>query len=143
MRDREFRALAEVTPLAGSGRLTHFPLGHPGGSLGFRLDWPGHSLAYVTDTTAAVDAGYREQLRGVDLLIHECTFPDGFADLAARTGHSCLSPVAELARWAGVGRLVLVHFNSLINSAEPLDLTPARAIFPNVALGHDRMSVEF
>ena len=41
------------TELRGGGRLSHFPLDHPGGSIGYRLDWPGHSMAYVTDTTAA------------------------------------------------------------------------------------------
>ena len=49
----------------------------------------------------------------VHLLVHECTFADGLEDLAALTGHSCLTPVAELARDAAVGRLVLVHFNAL------------------------------
>ena len=37
-------------PLGGT--LKSFPLQHPGGSLGFRVDWDEHSLAYVTDTTA-------------------------------------------------------------------------------------------
>jgi hypothetical protein len=32
----EFRALQQEAPLPGRGRLTHFPLKHPGGSLGFR-----------------------------------------------------------------------------------------------------------
>jgi phosphoribosyl 1,2-cyclic phosphodiesterase len=54
----------ESAPLAGEvklpadGVLTHFPLTHPGGSVGYRLDWPGRSLAYVTDTTARVDSDY-------------------------------------------------------------------------------------
>src|SRR5438876_3666067 len=51
----EFRPLAKEVVLPGCGRLTHFPLKHPGGSIGLRLDWPGHSLAYVTDTTASDD----------------------------------------------------------------------------------------
>ena len=46
--------------------LDNFPLDHPGGSIGLRLDWPGHSMAYVTDTTATVDAQYIEAIRGVD-----------------------------------------------------------------------------
>ncbi|HOT62947.1 MAG TPA: hypothetical protein PLU93_08795, partial [Treponemataceae bacterium] len=47
-----------VEPLPAGGQLTHFPLAHQGGSRGFRLDWPGHSMAYVTDTTATPDADY-------------------------------------------------------------------------------------
>ena len=72
----DLRALAAEEPLAGGGRLTHFPLEHPGGSIGFRLDWPGRSMAYVTDTTAADDSPYLDAIRGVDLLVHECYFPD-------------------------------------------------------------------
>ena len=139
----EFRPLTDPVTLSGGGQLTYFPLTHPGGSLGFRLDWPGHSLAYVTDTTAADDAAYLEHIRGVDLLVHECYFNDALADRAKLTGHSCLSPVARLARAANVGRLVLVHINPLDVSSTPLDLAAARAIFPATEVGEDRMEIEF
>ena len=64
--------------------LTHFPLQHPGGAVGYRLDWRDRSMAYVTDTTARDDANYIEKIRGVDLLIHECYFPDGWEEKAER-----------------------------------------------------------
>src|SRR6476646_4928826 len=50
----QFAPLVESCALPDSGTLRHFPLVHPGGSLGFRLDWPGHSMAYITDTTAKI-----------------------------------------------------------------------------------------
>ena len=100
----EFRRLTAEVPLAQGGRLTHFPLRHPGGALGFRLDWPHHSMAYVTDTTATQEADYLDAIRGVDLLLHECYFPDQMADLAELTGHSVTTPVLQLApRPASVG----------------------------------------
>ncbi len=129
--------------LADGGRLTAFSLEHPGRSLGFRLDWPDRSMAYVTDTTAALEAGYVEAIRGVDLLVHECNFPDSLAELARRTGHSCTSAVAEVARAAGVGRLVLTHLNPLDDSEAFLNLSAARSIFPRVELGFDRMELTF
>lgn len=129
--------------LSKGGRLTHFPLQHNGGSIGFRLDWPGHSMAYVTDTTAAPDANYVEEIRGVDLLVHECYFPDAYADWAKKTGHSCTTPVAEVARKARVGRLVLVHLNPLATEDDPIGLEVARAIFPKTQLGEDLMELEF
>jgi len=129
--------------LPGGGRLTYFPLEHPGGSIGYRLDWPGHSMAYVTDTTATADAAYIERIRGVDLLIHECYFPDEYAEFARKTGHSFTTPVAELARQAGVRRLVLVHLNPTATADDPIGLDVARAIFPETTLGEDRMEVEF
>ena len=59
-------------------------------------------MAYVTDTTARADAKYLDAIRGVDLLVHECYFPDSMAELAALTGHSVTTRVAQLARNAGV-----------------------------------------
>ena len=139
----ESRPLTDEIALASGGRLTHFPLKHQGGSIGFRLDWPGHSMAYVTDTTAKADAGYVQKIQGVDLLVHECYFPDTHADWAEKTGHSCTTPVAEVAKAAQVGRLVLVHLDPLSNEDDPIDVEVARAIFPESQLGSDLMEVEF
>jgi ribonuclease Z len=88
----DFHTLQGPVDLAGGGRLTYFPLEHPGGSLGFRLDWPGRSMAYVTDTTARTDADYVRHIRGVDLLVHECYFSDDLAEFANKTGHSNVTP---------------------------------------------------
>jgi ribonuclease Z len=140
----EFRALEnEETPLARGGRLTWFPLLHPGGSIGFRLDWPGHCMAYVTDTSAAPDSQYIRAIRGVDLLVHECYFSDAHADWATLTGHSHTMPVAEVARRAGVGRLVLTHINPLATEDDPVGVDVAREIFPATELGYDGMELEF
>jgi ribonuclease Z len=139
----DVKPLAEEMQLAGGGRLTHFALAHPGGSQGFRLDWPGRSMAYVTDTTAAADAAYIEKIRGVNLLVHECFYPDSRADLALKYGHSCLTPVLEVARAAGVGRLILTHINPLLADDYAADLSAAAKIFPRVEIGEDLMEVEF
>ena len=93
----EYKPLAGPVAIADGGRLTHFPLAHRGGSVGFRLDWPGHSMAYVTDTTASEDAAYVDSIRGVDLLVHECYFGDDQAAQAETTGHSTTSQVARVA----------------------------------------------
>ena len=125
------------------GRLRHFPLVHQGQSQGFRLDWPGHSLAYVTDTTSAPDAPYLEAIRGVDLLLHECYFPDGWEDLAEKTGHTCTSQVVRAAAQARVGRLVMIHVNPLVHDDAALGIDKALAIFPCTELGHDGMELVF
>jgi len=135
--------LAQSVALAGGGRLVHFPVVHQGQTIGYRLDWPGHSLAYVTDTTASLDAAYVERIRGVNLLVHECYFPDGREDRARLTGHSCTTPVAQVAKAAGVGRLVLVHVNPLAVADDPVGLAVARAVFPNTELGEDGMEIAF
>ena len=132
----------EIVDVPLDGKLTPFPLKHPGGSLGFRVDWPNHSMAYVTDTTAHSGAEYVAKIKGVDLLVHECHFPDGYESLAETTGHSCLTPVAEISREADVGFTVIVHLNPL-NQDEPLlDLEAVRPIFENILIGEDNMIVK-
>lgn len=139
----DFRPLAGPVDLPGGGRLTYFPLVHPGGSLGFRLDWPDRSMAYVTDTTARADADYIQHIRGVDLLVHECYFSDDLAEFAEKTGHSNTTPVAQVAAAADVGQLLLVHLNPLVNEVDPVGLEIARAIFPATTIGVDNASIDF
>jgi phosphoribosyl 1,2-cyclic phosphodiesterase len=61
--------------LPRGGRLIPIPLEHPCGSLGFRLDWPGHSMAYITDTTVARRRLRVQGLPSRDLLFTNVTFP--------------------------------------------------------------------
>ncbi len=139
-----FVELTGDVPLRGGGSLSWFPLErHPGGSVGFRLEWPGHSLAYVTDTVAAIDANYVQKIQGVDLLIHEAYFNDDQRAMAELTGHSRVTDVARVAAAAQVKRLVMVHMNPLSDDDQPLDLTAARQEFPLLEVGHDGMEVEF
>ncbi len=137
------RELQPAFALPGDGKLTHFPLSHPGGSVGFRLDWPDRSLAYVTDTTAKADAAYIEAIRGVDVLIHECHMADGKERFAELTGHSCTTPVAQVAAAAGVKRLLLTHFNPLNDSDDPIDIAAARKLVPDVTIAEDNFEIEF
>lgn len=139
----EFQPLAGPTEIAGGGTLRYFPLEHPGGSLGFRLDWPVRSLAYVTDTTARENAPYIDEIRDVDLLVHECYFPDGNAKLAEKTGHSCLSPVLEVARRAKAKRLILIHVNPLATDDDPLGLDLIGDPGLPVSIGYDLQRIEF
>ncbi len=137
----EYRELAAEVALRDGGKLTHIPLVHPGGSTGFRIDWPGKSFAYITDTTASPD--YLEFIRGVDLLIHECNFSDAMAQWSATSGHSNTTPVAELARDAQVKRLYLTHIDPQHPEDDPIGIETARAIFPATEIAEDLMEVEF
>lgn len=139
----ELAPLPPKVELADGGVLTHFPLKHPGGSVGFRLDWPDRSMAYVTDTVAAPDAPYVDHLHGVDLLVHECYFNDDETEQAELTGHSCLGQVVQVAAKANVGRLVLVHINPLLENDDDIGLSGARQVFANTQIGADRMEINF
>jgi len=141
----EFRALGPSLAMPCGARVRYFPLKHPSGTVGYRLDFADRSLAYVTDTTATDDAAYAEAVRGVDLLVHECSYADGDADarLATSYGHSVAGAVARLARRAQVGRLLLVHINPQHPQDDPVGLASVRAVFPGAELGEDRMEIRF
>ena len=135
----ELDTVSEI-PVPEGGHLLWTPLVHPGGSVGFRIDWHDRSLAYITDTTAPGD--YCEFIRGVDVLIHECYFPDAMAEWGVKTGHSCTSDVAQLARDAEVGELILTHIDPTHPEDDPLDLNAARVIFPRTRIAEDQMVLE-
>lgn len=125
----------------GDVTICHTALTHPGGCCGFRLERSdGKSLAYITDTT--VDGSYTEFIRGVDVLIHECNFPDDLQQWCQLTGHSHTSMVAQLARDAEVGRLYLTHIDPQRPDDDPLTLAVAQAIFPQTYYAEDGLEIQ-
>jgi ribonuclease BN (tRNA processing enzyme) len=99
--------------LACGAQIEWFPLEHPGGSIGLRMEACGKSLAYITDTIARPEAGYVRQITGVDLMLHECYFTDEHQALAEKTGHSWLSAVTDVVRLVGAKQTALIHLNPL------------------------------
>ena len=137
----QFSSLDPSVELRDGSKLTHCPLEHPGGSTGYRIDWPDRSLGFITDTTAPGE--YIELIRGVDVLVHECYFGDDQSDWSETTGHSNTTPVATLAKEAGVGRLILVHTNPQTTSNDPIGIETARTIFANTEIAEDMQEFEF
>lgn len=133
----EMLPLADRVPVGGNGVLTHCVLEHPGSSTGFRVNWPGRSLAVITDTTA--DGSCAGFVKGVDVLIHECNFGDDMPDLAKVTGHSHTTPVARLAEAAGAGQLWLTHIDPEFTSDDPVGIETARGIFPATRYAEDNL----
>ncbi|OGX86350.1 ribonuclease Z [Hymenobacter coccineus] len=81
-----------------------------------------------------------ELVRGAQVLYHEATFLDNMHVRAAQTHHSTARQAAQLARDAGVGRLLLGHFSSRYKDLEPL-LHEAQAVFPTAELATEGLMV--
>ena len=101
---------------------------------------PGRTVV-ITGDTRPCDAT-EQAARNADLLVHEATFGDEEAERAVETGHSTAREAGQLARRAGVQRLLLTLFSARYSrDAAELD-AQARSEFPNVTIGKDGMQVE-
>jgi ribonuclease Z len=129
--------------LACGAKITWWEQTHPGGSVGYRLDYQEHSLAYVTDTTADRDDSYLPHLQRVNLLIHECNFDDGQQEMARLTGHSWLSEVLHRGQVCSVGKLALVHTSPYSDTHAPIDLRQIPSSPLPVTVPHDLDELEF
>lgn len=87
----------------------------------------GAVFAYVLDTVPC-DGG-RLLAHGADLLLHEATFGDAFAERAAEVAHSTARQAAEVARDAGARRLLITHFSARYSDVQGL-VDEAREVFP-------------
>lgn len=87
--------------------------------------------AYCADTV--YDPSLAEKLKNVHLLYHETTYLHDDAVKAGARFHSTTVQAAEIAKKAGVQKLLIGHFSSKYESLAPF-LEEACAVFPNTAL---------
>jgi ribonuclease Z len=100
----------------------------------------GRTVVYTGDTRPhpAVLAASR----GADVLVHEATFSDSEIERAIETGHSTAREAAEIARDAGVGRLILTHISPRYSVDAGELLAEARAVFEKTAIARDGWTVD-
>lgn len=100
---------------------------------------PSASYAYCSDTL--FDRSLADIVKGVDLLYHEATYADDAAAKARERFHSTAAQAAQVARLAGVGRLLIGHYSKAYKD-ENRHLEEARAIFPDTILANEGMKIE-
>ena len=118
--DKAFRARLEFhdfapgadLPLRPGLRVGTAALHHPGNAVGYRVEWNGVSLCYVTDTEhppEGIDENLRRFVAGADMMIYDANHTDAEYQSRIGWGHSTWQAGARLADAAGVRRLVLFH----------------------------------
>jgi ribonuclease BN (tRNA processing enzyme) len=87
---------------------------HLGPTNGYRVDWDGFSVGYISDhqaprDLASVPDSVLEIADGVDLLIHDAQYTDDEWDKKSHWGHCTVDYAVLVAKEAGARRLALFH----------------------------------
>jgi len=112
--DVDFVAVRDADLEVNSAKVKVRPVPHVGPTVGYRVDWAGASVAYVSDHQAplgldTVADAVLELCDGVDLLIHDAQYtPEEFAE-RPNWGHCTMEYALLVARQSGARRLCLFH----------------------------------
>ncbi|PXF53286.1 MAG: ribonuclease Z [Candidatus Methanophagaceae archaeon] len=103
---------------------------------------PGRKIVYTGDTRPCESVV--EASRGADLLIHDSSMSEEVKQYAIEYMHSTALEAAEVAKEAGVRKLILTHISarySDLESAKRLE-EEAKRVFENVEVAKELMTVE-
>lgn len=134
-----------LTPRPGV-QVTTVALNHPGGATGYRVEFGGRAMAYVTDTelsAGAFDPALLELVRDASVVVIDTTYTDAELPEHLGWGHSSWQQAVRLANEAGVGKLFLYHHDPE-HDDDTMDRIAAAAAKarPGTAVAREGLSVE-
>jgi phosphoribosyl 1,2-cyclic phosphodiesterase len=109
-----FTTVDDEELVVGDAKVLVRAVPHTGTTNGYRVDWEGVSVAYVSDHRApdgldTVDHNVLELAEGVDLLVHDAQYSAAEWEQRSGRGHSTVDYAVLVAREAGARRLALFH----------------------------------
>jgi phosphoribosyl 1,2-cyclic phosphodiesterase len=105
-------------------------LNHPGGCIGYRVEWGGRAVALISDTEhepGKLDAAVLGLIEDADLVIYDCTYTEQEMKRKRGYGHSTWQQGVKLCRAAGARRLALFHHDPA-RTDEELDVIEREAV---------------
>ncbi|MDX2244330.1 MAG: MBL fold metallo-hydrolase [Leptolyngbyaceae cyanobacterium bins.302] len=124
-------------------------LNHPGQAIGYRVNWQGHSAAYITDTEHypdRLDDNVLHLVRNTDVMIYDATYTDEeyHSPTSSKVGwgHSTWQEAVKLAQAANAKTLVIFHHDPL-HDDDFLDGIGAQVAqaFPNGIMAREGLSI--
>ena len=112
--DIQFHDVTEDDLSVGEAKIRVRPVPHCGPTVGYRIDWDGASVAYISDhqqpvTGNDVADSVIELCEGADLLIHDAQYTVSEFAEKSHWGHCTVDYAVMVAKMAGVRQLVLFH----------------------------------
>lgn len=107
----DFKA-GESWALDGGVKIGTAPLNHPNGATGYRVEYGGKSICYVTDTEHVIgkpDQNVLKLIEGADIVIYDSTYTDQEFKAKIGWGHSTWQEGVRLCKTAGVRQLAIFH----------------------------------
>ncbi|UTB33331.1 MAG: ribonuclease Z [Methanobacterium sp. ERen5] len=99
----------------------------------------GRKLVYSGDTLACEEMV--DFSKDADVLIHESTFNNSHKEKAFETGHSTAEMAADIAKKAGVKKLVVTHISTRYKDVKTLEME-AVTVFEDSVVAEDLMRLE-
>lgn len=123
------RANLSCRDFTGGDMLEPFPnlkirtgnLNHPGGAIGYRVEWQGRSAAVITDTEhqpGILDPIVLQLIEGVDIFLYDTSYTDDEMAVHVGYGHSTWQHAIRLAKEAGARRVGFIHHSPLRTDEE-------------------------
>ena len=142
---RDFHAGEVLNP--HDGIIIHTAtLNHPGGAVGYRIEWAGRIIALVYDTEhkdGELNAAALSLMQGADLAVYDTTYTEAEMKKYRGFGHSTWQEGVKLAKEAGVKRLAMFH-HAPSRTDDELDAMQAEAqsSLPGAFAAHDGLTIE-
>lgn len=125
-------------------------LNHPGEAVGYRVNWKGYSVAYITDTEHfpdRLDENVLYLARNADVMIYDATYTDEeyYSPATSKVGwgHSTWQEAVKVAQAAHVKKLVIFHHDPLHND-DFLDNVGEQVAqqFPDSLMAREGLSIQ-
>jgi phosphoribosyl 1,2-cyclic phosphodiesterase len=138
----EFRA-GETFEIKPGVKVLTAPLNHPNGATGYRIEFGGHSMCYVTDTEhveGELDRNILGLIEGADIFIYDSTYTAAEYPKFKGWGHSTWQEGVRLAEAGKVGLYVAFH-HAPEHTDDQMDEIAAelRRRWPASAVAHEGM----
>lgn len=122
-------------------------LNHPGGCVGYRVEFGGRAVAMICDTEhvdGIPDANVLALIEKADLVIYDATYTDEEMKNRRGFGHSTWQEGVRLCKAAGAKKLALFHHDPFRTDTELARIeAQAKEAFPGAFAARDGQSLNF